>query len=90
MDFLASLQQELSQKKGLYLRVKVHPGATTSQFKEPLADGTLKVDIAAPPEGGKANQALIKFLAASLAVEKGNIKILSGAGERIKLVKISL
>ena len=47
-----------------------------------------KFDIAAPAVKGKANQELIKFLAKQLETVVGNIKIISGAGERIKLIKI--
>ncbi|MEI6596659.1 MAG: DUF167 domain-containing protein [bacterium] len=81
--------KKLYQENGeVYLRVKVRPGAAKTCVKEVMADETVKIDIAAPAVKGKANQELIKFLAKQLETVVGNIKIISGAGERIKLIKI--
>jgi uncharacterized protein len=71
-----------------YIKVKVIPGAPRTEIKDMMADGTIKIAIAAAPEKGKANQALIEFLAEEFGVRKNNIVIISGAGARIKLVKI--
>lgn len=72
------------------LRVKVIPRSAKSEIVGELADGTLKVKIAAPPEKGKANEALIAFLAAHYQVPRGAIEILSGHGTPLKLVRINL
>jgi len=72
----------------IYLRIKVRPQATATKVKDLMSDQTIKIDVAAPPVKGKANAELIKFLAQEFAVTKENIKIISGAGERVKLVKI--
>jgi len=81
--------KKLYQEKGeVYLRVKARPNASKTCFKEIMADETVKIDLAAAPEKGKANQELIKFLAKQFDVANGNVKIISGAGERLKLVKI--
>jgi hypothetical protein len=78
------------QKDGeIYLRVKVRPNAAMTAVKEIMEDETVKIDIAAPAEKGKANAELAKFLAREFLVDKGNVKIISGAGERVKLVKIA-
>jgi len=53
-----------------------------------MADGTLKIAVAAVPEKGRANRALVEFLAEEYSVHKNDIKIISGASDRIKLVKI--
>jgi uncharacterized protein (TIGR00251 family) len=44
----------------------------------------------APPVEGKANEALISFLAKELGVRKRQIEILSGFNSRIKRLKIEL
>ena len=72
-----------------YLRIKVIPGAPKTEIKGEMADGTLKIAVAAAPEKGKANAALIDFLAKNFGVPKGNVKIISGISTRTKLVKIS-
>ena len=81
--------KKLYQKNGeVYLRVKVRPNAAKTCVKEIMADETVKIDLAAAPVKGKANLELIKFLAQEFDAAAGNIKIISGAGERVKLVKI--
>ena len=72
------------------MRLKVRPNAAETAVKDKMDDETVKIDIAAKPEKGKANAELIKFLAQEFAVTKENIKIISGAGERVKLVKIKI
>jgi uncharacterized protein (TIGR00251 family) len=70
------------------LRVKVTPRSSKSEITGQLADGTLKIRISAPPEKGKANEALIAFLAAHYHVPKEAVEILSGHGTPLKLVRI--
>jgi uncharacterized protein (TIGR00251 family) len=70
------------------LRVKVIPRSPKSEIAGELADGTLKVRIAAPPDKGKANEALCMLLAARFGVAKGAVRILSGHGSPRKLVRI--
>ena len=49
-------------KDGIEICLKVVPGASNSAIVGPLGD-RLKVKVAAPPEHGKANQAVLKLLA---------------------------
>jgi len=48
-----------------------------------------KVRVAAPPEGGKANDAVVALLAATLDVPTRTISIVSGHGGRDKLVELA-
>lgn len=86
---LEKIKQIFSDKNEVYLRVKANPGSAKSAIRRIMADETLKIDVAAPAEKGKANQELVKFLAREFDVSKDNVKIISGAGERLKMVKIS-
>jgi hypothetical protein len=54
-----------------------------------MADGTLKVRIAAVPDKGKANAALCAFLAAHYGVSKSAVSILRGQTSALKLVRIA-
>ncbi|HBA36338.1 TPA: hypothetical protein DCZ15_00525 [Candidatus Falkowbacteria bacterium] len=81
--------EDLANNKEIYLRVRVSPGAGRTDFLELMTDGTIKIALNAQPEKGKANQELIKFLALEMGVRKYQVKIISGAGERLKLVKVS-
>jgi uncharacterized protein (TIGR00251 family) len=48
----------------------------------------LKARVAAPPEDGKANAALIGLLARALAVRKSDVRIASGAASRLKTIDV--
>jgi len=88
---LSSYIKKFNQAGEIYLRVKARPDAGVSIVKQILKnqDGDIvKIDIAAPAVKGRANLELIKFLAQEFAISKNNIKIIGGAGERFKLVKI--
>lgn len=54
-----------------------------------MADGRLRVRLAAPAHEGKANAELVRFLAAQLDVPRGAVALLTGAGARRKLVRVS-
>jgi len=71
------------------LRVKVVPKSSRNEILGPMADGTLKVRIAAAPEKGKANAELCAFLARHYGVPKSAVTILSGQTSPRKLVRIA-
>jgi uncharacterized protein (TIGR00251 family) len=52
-------------------------------------DGMLKIKVAAPPENGKANRAIVKFLAAELGIKKKQVVIASGLTSTIKQIHVS-
>lgn len=87
-DILEEYRVKLANTGTVYMRIKVVPGAPKDEIREKMLDETVKIAISARAEKGKANQRLIKFLAKELAAEKKNVKIISGAGDRIKLIKI--
>ena len=47
----------------------------------------LKARVAAPPEDGKANEALVRLIAKALDVGKTRVRIVSGAASRMKTVE---
>lgn len=63
------------------------PGASRSELVGRHGDGW-RVRIAAPPERGRANEALCKLLAAALSVPLGSVRIVGGQGGRAKVVEI--
>ena len=72
---------------GETFKVRVQPGAPKNEVVGVQGDA-LKVKINAPPVKGKANKALISFLAEKLGMKKSEIEILSGHTRRIKKIKI--
>ena len=71
------------------IRVKVIPRSAKTEIAGEMADGTLKVKVAAPPEKGKANEALCGFLAAHFKVPRAAVTVVSGHTAALKLIRIS-
>ena len=69
------------------LKVRVQPGASRTEVLGFRGD-VLRVRVAAPPERGKANDAVVALLARVLGTTKGRIQILRGYGSRDKLVQV--
>ncbi|HMN39865.1 MAG TPA: DUF167 domain-containing protein [Phycisphaerales bacterium] len=69
------------------IRIKAVPGATRDQVVGRLGD-RLKVRVAQPPEGGKANRAICELLAAELGVKARAAAIASGESSAEKVVRI--
>ncbi len=67
--------------------VKVAPRASKSEIVGIEGDA-LKVRLKAPPVEGKANEALVKFLADALGVSRSAVEIVSGHTSRKKVVRI--
>ena len=75
--------------EGATLTIRVTPRAQRNEITQIMTDGTIKIRLTAPPVEGKANTALIKFLAEILQVASSSIKILSGESGRSKLILVS-
>ena len=65
----------------------VQPGASRSAFAG-MHGERVKIRLAAPPVEGKANAALIEFLAAHYGVPRRNVVIVSGLKSRRKKISI--
>jgi len=72
---------------GVIFRVKVQPGAAKNRVVGVQGDA-LKVKINAAPVKGKANRALIDFLAKQLGVKRSEVEIMSGHTSKIKKIKV--
>ena len=64
--------------------------SSKSEVVGELAEGTLKVRLAAVPEKGKANAELCQILAKHFKVAPSAVTILKGHTSAIKLVRIDL
>lgn len=85
----AALLQELAEKETVQFYVRARPGMSSTKAVEVMDDESVKIDIAAAPEGGKANAELIKYLAKEFGVRRERVQIVSGATARMKLVRIT-
>ena len=72
---------------GCILPVRAQPGARRAGVQGEQAEA-LKVAVTAPAQEGRANEALIAFLAQTLSLPKSSIHLLSGQSSRSKIVQI--
>jgi uncharacterized protein len=75
-------------KVGAAIAVRVTPRASRNKIAEILADGTIKVHVAAPPVDSEANEALVRFLADVLNIPKSRLEIVAGLSGRDKLISV--
>ncbi|MBK5566626.1 DUF167 domain-containing protein [Ensifer sp. 2YAB10] len=74
----------------LTVRLTPNGGRDAIDGLEAAADGEehLKVRVSAVPEKGKANQALVAFLAKKLGLAKSRLSLISGDTQRKKILRI--
>lgn len=69
------------------LTLHIQPGAKKTEIAG-LHGDALKIRLAAPPVDGKANEALIRFLAETLGIARSAICLKSGQTARRKVLEI--
>lgn len=70
------------------LTVKVVPASSRTSLAG-LLNGMLKIKVAAAPQKGKANRALIEFIAKKLGVKKNAVRIIAGETNQVKNVEVA-
>ena len=78
----------MSRPRGQSLLVKVKPNARQSSL-ERREDGSWLAQLKSPPVDGKANAELLALIAREFACAKSAVTIASGAGARVKRVRIA-
>ena len=64
---------------------------TNAKRREIIEEGSrLKVKVTSLPQDGKANEELMEFLSAFLAIRKSDIRIIRGERDRRKLLSIPI
>lgn len=76
-----------SRRSPALLGVRVVPGARASSLVGRHGDAW-KVRVTAPPERGRANEAVLSLLAAALDVPRGRLRVVAGATARDKVVEV--
>ncbi len=77
-----------STASGSTFAVKLHPRARKNAITGEVGDA-LKISLTAPPVEGRANQALVEFLAELLNLPRLSVKIAAGQNSRQKVVAIA-
>jgi hypothetical protein len=71
----------------LFLKVRLAPGSKRDRILGIHGDA-LRVAVRAPPERGKANEALVELIAKELDLHRSAVSLQSGHGSRDKRVRI--
>jgi uncharacterized protein len=70
------------------VRLRVSPGANSVRVVGRHGEAW-KVRVAAPPEGGRANEAVVRLLAETLSLPRDAVTLVSGHGGRDKIVQLA-
>lgn len=70
------------------LTLHIQPGAKRTEFAG-LHGDALKIRLAAPPVDGRANEALLKFVAEALGLPKSSVSLKSGHSARRKVLELA-
>ena len=76
---------------GVTLAVRAQPGAKKTAITGVYGEGPtaqLKIAVHAPPLEGRANQALITFLAETFGLPKNAVELVSGELSRSKVIML--
>lgn len=85
---LEALSRTLASEGSVSFSVRARPGAPRSHVVSVMDDGSVKIDVAAPAEEGRANAELARFLAEEFGVHPSQVEIVAGGGGRRKIVRI--
>jgi uncharacterized protein YggU (UPF0235/DUF167 family) len=72
---------------GVRLQLRVKPGGRSDRLLG-SHDGALKLEVRAAPERGRANDAVVRLLAAILDIGRSQVGVVAGATGRDKVVVI--
>lgn len=79
---------ELNEKEGFVtIKVRVQPRSPRTEIIGEHA-GAIKLRVAAPPLGGRANEECRRFLAKLFQVSATSVEIISGDSSRDKVIRI--
>ena len=78
---------EAARMSEVLLQVKVQPGSRRNEVVG-FQGEVLRLRVTAPPERGRANQAVIELLAQTLGIRKSQVSVIQGAVSREKLLAI--
>ena len=73
-------------KDGIYLKLRVSPGAIPTEVKGLYGQEALKLSVAAPPAERTANTEIGRYLSTLFNVPRSGVAVVKGASSRDKLV----
>lgn len=82
--YVCLMEPVASHDEGVTVRIRVVPGASRTEVKGRYGD-VIKVRVSAPPEGGRANRAVVELLEQLVG---GSAEIVKGPSSQSKTVLI--
>jgi uncharacterized protein (TIGR00251 family) len=79
--------QIVEREGGVEFSVKVVPGSSRNKVVG-IWGTALRIAVAAPPEGGRANKGVVRLLAVTFGVKPGSVAIVHGQTQPLKRVRI--
>ena len=73
---------------GCTVSVRVQPGAKRDAVLG-LHGGAVKIALSAPPVDGRANEALIAFVAGRVGLPRARVSLVSGMSNRSKVLRVT-
>ena len=84
---MVDVRPDPGAREAWLLPIKAVPGARRDSIVGPLG-GRLKVRVAAPPEGGRANEAIRRLIADALGLRASDVTVIAGATHPEKTLRI--
>jgi uncharacterized protein (TIGR00251 family) len=76
-------------RDGILLNLRVSPNARRTSIEGPYGESAIRLKVAAPPVGGKANAEVETFLAKLLGIPRSNVIVVKGTSSRDKVVLLN-
>lgn len=81
------MKKETTAPRSVTLDVWIQPGASRERVVGLMGEA-VKIAVAAPPEKGKANQAVEKLIAGEFGVPASAVAVVAGAASKRKRVRV--
>ncbi len=81
--------RRFASAKPFSMRIKAIPRSPRTEVAGTLADGSVKIKVAAPPDQGKANAELCAFLAHEFGVRRDRVEVIAGRASPLKIVRVT-
>jgi uncharacterized protein (TIGR00251 family) len=75
-------------KGGVYVKIRVSPGAKSTTIKGLHGEDAIKLSVAAPPVKGKANAEVKRYLAQLFGLSRSEVDVVKGTCGRDKLILV--
>jgi uncharacterized protein (TIGR00251 family) len=84
MSYVCPVEPVSEHPEGVIVRVRVVPGASRTEIKGRYGN-VIKIRVSAPPEGGRANRAVVDLIERLVG---GGVEIVKGSSSQSKSVLI--